>query len=243
MEVGRAGTLALQPPGEPGRQQREMVSQENAFGFGKISGGFQMGPPPAGQTRERDPGGHRDIEALREAGHGNAERAAAGGEGLRAGPLMLVAEEEGHGAVGSQLFEVDCAAVKMARPDFEALRLQRIRRIGAARVRVDLEPLVRVLRDAAVGERVLLLVRDDVRLGQSQAFASSSSLKRNKVTTGPKISSRANAISFVTSRTMVGSKKVPPSACRLPSGCAAETAHRPRQAEGRRQSPERGRRT
>ena len=47
-------------------------------------------------------------------------------------------------------------------------------------------------------------------------IASASSLKRKSGATGPKISSRAMRMSGVTSATMVGSKKVRPSACGLP---------------------------
>jgi hypothetical protein len=48
------------------------------------------------------------------------------------------------------------------------------------------------------------------------AIASASVLKRNSGATGPKVSSRATAICGVTSVRTVGSKKLPPSACRLP---------------------------
>ena len=50
----------------------------------------------------------------------------------------------------------------------------------------------------------------------ASAMASSSVLKRNSGATGPNVSSRATFISGVTSVITVGSKNLPPSACRLP---------------------------
>ncbi|KAG1385657.1 hypothetical protein G6F60_014757 [Rhizopus arrhizus] len=47
-------------------------------------------------------------------------------------------------------------------------------------------------------------------------MTSSSVSKRNSGATGPKVSSVAKRIDWVTSRTTVGSKNVPPSACGLP---------------------------
>src|SRR5207302_11084332 len=41
----------------------------------------------------------------------------------------------------------------------------------AGRVQLDVEPLVGVLRDAAVGEGVLRFVRDDVRPAEAESFA------------------------------------------------------------------------
>ena len=84
---------------------------------------------------------------------------------------MLVSEQERDGAVGLQIRVVDGAVVEVAGPDFEAARFQFGGCGPAGRVQLDVEPLVGILRDAAVGEGVLRFVGDDVRPAEAEAFA------------------------------------------------------------------------
>src|SRR5207237_4460593 len=113
----------------------------------------------------------RDVEALREAGHRDAEGARAGGERLGRGAFMLVSERERDGAVGLQIRVVDGAVVEVAGPDFEAARFQFGGCGPAGRVQLDVEPLVGILRVAAVGEGVLRFVGDDARAAVADDFA------------------------------------------------------------------------
>src|SRR5256885_12815096 len=102
---------------------------------------------------QRDAGGDRDVEALGESGHRNAEGSRAGGEGLRRWTFVLVAEQQGHGMVGGQFAVEPRRSIEMSCPYLEAALAEPHRGLCAARMRLHLEPLVCILRHAAVRDR------------------------------------------------------------------------------------------
>src|SRR5437870_4188730 len=83
---------------------------------------------------QRDAGGDRDVEALGESGHRNAEGARAGGEGLRRWTFVLVAEQQGHGTVGGQFAVEPRRSIEMSCPYLEAALAEPPRGLCAARV-------------------------------------------------------------------------------------------------------------
>src|SRR5207248_4756280 len=83
-------------------QQSVPVAELNARLFGKISRLAEMPAACVRQPGQRDAGGDTDVEALREAGHGNAEGARARRDRRRRWSLVLVAEEKRDGPVGGQ---------------------------------------------------------------------------------------------------------------------------------------------
>src|SRR6266436_3489273 len=120
MVLGLASGTGLHPPGELGRQQGEPVAQLNARFLRKISRPSEQAAARGRKTRQRDSGGDRHVEALGESGHRNAEGARAGGESLRRRTFVLVAEQQGQGAVGGQFAVEPRRSVEMPGPYLEA---------------------------------------------------------------------------------------------------------------------------
>src|SRR3989442_10178011 len=119
---------------------------------------------------QSDAGGDRHVEALGESGNRNAEGARAGGESLRRWTFVLVAEQQRHGAVCGQLAQELRRSIEMSCPYLEAALAEPARGLCAARMRLHLEPLVRILRHAAVRDTVGGLVRDHVHSREAQSF-------------------------------------------------------------------------
>src|SRR5256885_4940226 len=142
MVLGLASGTGLHPPGELGRQQREPVAQLNARFLGKISWPSEQAAARGRKMCQRDAGGDRDVEALGESGHRNAERAGAGRESLGRWTLVLVAEQQGRGTVGGQFAVEPRRSIEMPCPDPQGPLAEPPRGPYAAPVRPRAGPLV-----------------------------------------------------------------------------------------------------
>src|SRR5437588_4316883 len=146
MEVGLVSASGLHPAGEPGGEQGVTVSKLNARLAGKISRLAEMAAPGVRQPGQRDPGGDTDVEALREPGHRDAEGARAGTNRRERWPLVLVAEQKRDRPVGGQCGVEPAPGIEVAGPDLVAVRAQLPCRRLTGRMRLHVDPLVRILR-------------------------------------------------------------------------------------------------
>src|SRR5207237_8400335 len=100
---------------------------------------------PGADLREGDPGGDRDVEALRETGHRDAEGAAARLQRLARRPFVLVPEEERERATCGQVRRRARASLEVPGEDRESPGGQAACGGGSGIVRDHVDPLVRVL--------------------------------------------------------------------------------------------------